>query len=147
MRKGKSLGLKEARFVVQEAIKHASKTEGRPMSVAVVDRHGHPLYLERMDGASGVTARMCLTKCCTAIEVLRDTIEQREILEKFGLKWDEFSSTEYTVIPSGCLIKTKDGTIVGAIGSSGRNPWGPGGDEDVSRAGVKAFEQSEWYDQ
>ena len=147
MRKGKSLGLKEAQMMVQRAIDYAASTEGRPMAVAVVDRHGHPLYLERMEEAAGVTARMCLTKCYTAIEVLRDTIEQREALERFGLGWDEFSSVEYTVVPSGCLIRTEDGTIVGAIGSSGRAPLDPAGDEDVSRAGIRAFEESEYFKQ
>ena len=147
MQEYKSIGLEEARMAAHAAIAECTSTEGLPMAVAVVDRHGHPLYLERMEEAAGVTARMCLTKCYTAIEVLRDTIEQREALERFGLGWDEFSSVEYTVVPSGCLIRTQDGTIVGAIGSSGRAPLDPAGDEDVSRAGVRAFEESEYFKQ
>ena len=142
MYKGRSLGLEEARMIVQAALKYAANTKGRPMTVAVVDRHSNPIYLERMEEASPVTARMCLTKCYTALEVLRDTVDQKKVLENAGLKSYEFSNTDYTVIPGGCLLRTKDGTIVGAVGSSGRLPLAPGGDQDVSQAGVKAFEES-----
>ena len=147
MRKGKSLGLEEARMIVQAALKYAENTEGPPMSAAVTDRHGHPLYLERMEEASGVTARMCITKCYTALEVLRDTIDHRELLEGLKLKPYEFSSTVFTTIPGGILIKTKDGTKVGAIGTSGRAPLGPGGDEEVARAGLRAFEKSKAFEE
>lgn len=145
MQECKSLGLKEARVIVEAAIEKAQNTEGRPMCVAVTDRHGAPVYLVRMDGAAPVTARMCLTKCYTALEVLRDTGQQREVLAQMNLKPDEFSSTIYTTIPGGDLIKTKDGTVVGAVGTSGRDPLGPGGDEDIARAGVLAFEQSDAF--
>ena len=139
MQETKSLGLKEARIIVEAAIEAAEKSKGRPMAVAVTDRFGHPVYLVRMDWAAPVTARMCLTKCYTALETLRDTIDQRAALEGFSLKPYEFSSTQYTTIPGGILIKTRNGTIVGAVGTSGRVALEPMGDEELARIGAKAF--------
>ena len=54
----------------------------------------------------------------------------------------EFSSVEHTEIPGGCVVKTSDGNVVGAVGVSGRSPQG---DEEMAQVGVKAFEASEEY--
>ena len=145
MHEYKSLGLEEARMIVKAAIKYAVDNEGLPMAVAVVDRHGSPLCLARMDGAFSLAARMCLTKCYSAMELLRDTVIARKDFDSRPekLKSYEFSSTVFTTIPGGCLIKTKDGSIVGAIGSSGRTPQR---DEEVARAGAKAFEESKYFE-
>ena len=76
---------------------------------------------------------------------MRDTIDQRELIDKLNLKYYEFCSPTYSVVPSGVLIKAKDGTVVGAVGTSGRAPLMPMGDEELSRIGVKAFEESEAF--
>jgi uncharacterized protein GlcG (DUF336 family) len=75
------------------------------------------------------------------MELLRDTIASCEFQEKLDLKSYEFSSTTYTTIPCGVLIKTKDGNVVGAIGTSGRTPLVAMGDEELARIGAKAFEE------
>ena len=137
----KSLGLKEARKIVDAIIDASEKSEGLPMAAAVVDRHGDLVYFERMDGATPITARMAVTKCYSAMEFLRDTIASREVQEKLDLKSYEFSSTTYTTIPGGVLIKTKDGKVVGAVGTSGRAPLALMGDEELARIGAKAFEE------
>jgi uncharacterized protein GlcG (DUF336 family) len=141
MQEVKSLGLKEARKIVNAIIKASENSEGQPMAAAVVDRHGNLVYLERMDGATPITARMSVTKSYSAMELLRDTITSREVQEKLDLKSYEFSSTTYTTIPGGVLIKTKDGTVVGAVGTSGRAPMAPMGDEELARIGAKALEE------
>jgi len=141
MQEAKSLELKEARKIVDAIIDAAEKSEGQPMAAAVVDRHGDLVYLARMDGATPITARMCVTKCYSAMELLRDTITSREVQEKLDLKSYEFSSITYTTIPGGVLVKSKDGTIVGAVGTSGRAPMAPMGDEELARIGAKAFEE------
>lgn len=145
MQKVKSLGLKEGRKIVDAIIEAAEKSEGRPMAAAVVDRHGHLVYFARMDGASPVTVRMSIFKSQTALDVMRDTIEHRAFLDKINTNYFEFCSPTYTVIPGGVLIKTKDGTIVGACGTSGRAPLVSMGDEELARIGVKAFESSEAF--
>jgi uncharacterized protein GlcG (DUF336 family) len=146
MQEYKSIGLEEARMIVDAAIKESENTEGLPMAVAVIDRHGLPLCLARMDGAFSLTARMALTKCYSALEVFRDTITARRDFDSRPekLKSYEFSSYTFTAIPGGCLLRTKDGAIAGVVGASGRTPQG---DEAIARAGVKAFEQSEYFNE
>ena len=148
MQESKSLGLKEARKIVDTIIEAAEKSksekgEGRPMAAAVVDRHGDLVYLVRMDGASPLTARMCVGKCYSAMDALRDTIEIRQRLNRPDYKSYsyEFCNPMHTAIPGGVLIKTKDGTVVGAVGTSGRHPLVPMGDEELARIGAKAFEE------
>jgi len=129
MQEYKSLGLEEARMIIDAAIKECANTEGLPIAVAVTDRHSLPLSLARMDGTFSLAARMCLTKCYSAMEVLRDTAIARKDFDSRNerLKSYEFSSTVFTTIPGGILIKTKDGNIVGAVGVSGRTPQGDEG--------------------
>jgi glc operon protein GlcG len=144
MQSEKNLGLKEARMIVQAVVKEVENTEGLPMAVAVTDRAGDVLCLERMDGVPPLPGRVCLTKAWSALQVGRDTILQREIMAGRGIdfKYCELAPPNLCLIPGGCLIKTKDGSIVGAIGTSGRSPEG---DEAMSRFGLKVFEASEAY--
>lgn len=146
MKECKSIGLEEARIIVETAIEKAQKTGDRPISIAVVDRHGDPVCLMRMDGIGGTTARMALAKCYTAIGTLRDTIEMREIILKRKSTGSDFPIPNFTTIPGGVLLRTKDGMVVGAIGISGRKPTGPGSDEELARAGAAAFEKTEGFE-
>lgn len=155
MQEAKSLGLEEAKMIVNNAVEAAVNSEGRPMSVAVVGRDGGAICMQRMDGASKLTARMALTKAKSAMDILKNLIDARENHSKrdtghgnIGIKPYEFSSSWFTTIPGGCLIKTKDGNVVGAIGASGRLPVGAPdylGDEEIAQAGVKAFEGCEAF--
>jgi len=155
MQQVRSLGLKEAEMIVDAAIKankeseDAPGTEGYPMGIAVVDACGNLLCFKRMDGAFSLACRVSVAKAQSAIELLRDTWEQRKISDsrdvdgyKLNIKGYEFASANHTEIPGGCVIKTSDGSVVGAIGTSGRSP---AGDEKIAKAGVKAFEQSEFF--
>ena len=139
MQEAESLGLNEARKIVDAIIEASAKGEGRPMAAAVVDRHGDLVYFARMDGASPLTARMSINKASTAIDAKRDTIESRKLLKELDLEFYEFCSPTYTTIPGGVLIKTEDGNIVGAVGTSGRAPLAPMVDEELARIGAKAF--------
>ena len=141
MQEAKSVGLKEARHIVGAIIEASENSEGAPMAAAVVDRYGHVVCVERMDGAYPVTARMCVIKCHSALEIMRDTIESRKIQGELGLRPYEFCDPNYSTIPGGVLLKTKDGTVVGAVGTSGRAPMAPMGDEELARVGAKAFEE------
>ena len=141
MQEAKSLGLDEARKIVDAIIEASAKSEGRPMAAAVVDRHGDLVCFARMDGASPLTVRMSINKASTVMDTKRDTIVQRKFLKELDLAFYEFCSPTYTTIPGGVLIKTKDGNIVGAVGTSGRAPLVPMGDEEVARIGAKAFKE------
>ena len=62
------------------------------MAAVVVDRHGHLVYFARMDGASPVTVRMSICKSQTALDVKRDTVEQREFPDKINTNYFKFCS-------------------------------------------------------
>lgn len=147
MQEARSLGLKEAVKIVDAIIEAAGENltdtyEGRPMAAAVVDRHGDLVYFARMDGASSLTVHMSIYKAKTAMLVKRDTITQRKHNEEVNFESYDFCWPTYTTIPGGVLIKTKDDMIVGAVGTSGRFPGAPMGDEALARIGAKAFEEN-----
>ena len=152
MQDARSLGLKEAERICDACIKETVDTAnnkevvgaGYPIAVCVIDRHGIVLCHKVMDGTFSLAARVSRTKAQSALELLRDTKIQREICQSRGISLMpyEFSSTEHTEIPGGCVIKTSDGTVVGAIGISGRSPQG---DEEMAKIGVGNFENSKEY--
>ena len=152
MQEARSLGLKEAEMIcdacIQETIDSKDNKEvvgaGYPVAVCVIDRHGTVLCHKVMDGAFSLAARLSRTKAQSALELLRDTKVQREICQSRGMSLMpyEFSSVEHTEIPGGCVVKTSDGNVVGAVGISGRSPQG---DEEMAQVGVKAFEASKEY--
>lgn len=137
----KSIGLEEARKVVRAVIEASENSEGNPMSAAVVDRHGDVVCLERMDGAMPISASMAVNKACSSLKFMRDTIDSRKIQEQLKLKPYEFCDPNYSTIEGGVLLKTKDGMIVGAVGTSGRAPLAAMGDEELARVGQKAFDE------
>jgi len=152
MQEARSLGLKEAEMICDTCIKKTIESKdnkevvgaGYPIAVCVIDRHGTVLCHKVMDGAFSLAARLSRTKAQSALELLRDTKVQREICQSRGINLMpyEFSSFEHTEIPGGCVVKTSDGNVVGAVGVSGRSPQG---DEEMAQIGVRAFESSEEY--
>ena len=152
MQDARSLGLKEAELICDTCIDRAESTKndktvigaGYPISICVIDRFGSVLCQKTMDGSFSLAVRLSRTKAQSALELLRDTAVQREICNSRGidLKPYEFSSVEHTEIPGGCVVKTSDGKVVGAVGVSGRSPQG---DEEMAQYGVKAFENSKFF--
>ena len=132
----KSLGLAEAQQAVQAMLEEASKG-GRPMSVAVVDAWGNPISLARMDGASPLTVRMALNKAYTAASFGGDTRNLNTWFKQAGKDIAWYDDHRLTVVHGGVCVRLKDGTLVGAIGASGRHE---DEDEALSLVGKKALE-------
>lgn len=134
-----SLDLEEARQVGEATLKAASETmpkEG-PVAVAVVDPNGDLLYFVRMDGMNGSHSTVALNKAYTAARLRRDCVGlQNMVKEGMDIHW--LGDTRYAAIPGGVVIKAKDGSILGAIGVTGRRPLGPMGDEELAQIGAKA---------
>ena len=146
---GLDIRMEDARKVIEAMLEAAIKTpedQSNPMSAApmafvVTDTAGALVYLIRMDGASTLNARMAINKAYTAIETRRDTVDSENLLKKTGRDIADFSGGEprLTYIPGGVLIRSKDSSIVGAIGTSGRLALAPMGDEELARIGAKAY--------
>lgn len=133
MQQKTSLGVEEGRSIVETILEAARETKpGRPSSVAVVDNAGILIYFARMDGASPLTARMAINKAYTAIDTQRDTRDQYErIKDGRDVAW--YGEPRMAPVPGGVLIRSSDGSIAGAVGTSGRTA-----DEDEELALVGA---------
>ena len=138
----KSVGLEEAQKIIDAMLKYSSVMKtGRPMAHAVVDNAGILVAFARMDGASKIVRRMAENKAYTAMTWKRDTREIEELIkgrEKTDIIY--FGEPErQAIIPGGCLLKLADGTVVGAVGSSGRTV---DEDEEAALVGVEAFKKT-----
>jgi uncharacterized protein GlcG (DUF336 family) len=135
----KRLGLEEARKIIEAVLKAAAETmpPDRPVCIAVVDPNGDLIYFARMDGTVAGQVIMSLNKAYTAARLTRDSIElQRMVKQGEDIVW--FGDARYTPVPGGVVIKASDGSVLGAIGISGRPVTAPRGDEELARIGAKA---------
>ena len=139
MQERNSLDLAEARIIGEAALKAISAAGGGPISVAVADNASDLLYFVRMDGTSPNSVTVAINKAYTAIKWKRNTRELRSRLEeaKADITW--FTDPRYNLIQGGVLVKSGDGSILGAIGIAGRSPTEPMNDEDVAQKGVQAY--------
>jgi glc operon protein GlcG len=134
------LGLDEARAVV-EAVLTAAAQRNLRFAAAVVDSGGELIYLARMDGASPLNARMAMNKAYTATKWLRDTKAIKERLFDMGLGDDRrdiawFGDPRFTAVWGGILLRSEDGTVLGALGEGGGTP---AEDEELGQLGAQAF--------
>ena len=135
------LGLKEARAIV-DAMLEAAAERGLKFAAAVVDAGGDLIYLARMDGASALNARMSYNKAYTATKWQRDTKVIKERLFDMSLGDDRreinwFCDPLYTPVWGGIVLRSKDGTMLGALGESGGTYQE---DEEIGQLGAKAFQ-------
>jgi uncharacterized protein GlcG (DUF336 family) len=134
------LGLEEARAIVDVMLKAATE-KGLRFSAAVVDAGGDLIHLSRMDGASALNARMSYNKAYTATKWQRDTKAIKERLFAMSLGDDRreitwFGDPLYTPVWGGIVLRSRDGTMLGAIGESGGTPEQ---DEEIGQLGATAF--------
>lgn len=125
MKKTVKLELKEARCMVDAASRKAHEI-GVLESICVVDDGGHPLILERMDGARITGPQIAWNKAFTASGHKRSTHLFNQMPngpalpgnEAFGIQWS--FEGRFAVFVGGYPIVV-DGEVVGGIGLSGGN--------------------------
>jgi uncharacterized protein GlcG (DUF336 family) len=136
------LGLEEARKMVDAMVEFASKRK-LVMSVAAVDNTDTLVCFAKMDGASPNSAQVSINKAHTAVRMKRDTAALADYLVNvkkdptWFLRWGD---PRLAPIPGGVLIKSSDGSIIGAVGTSGGLAEE---DEEVAQAGAKAYQVSQ----
>lgn len=135
------LGLKEAQAITEAMLKAAAE-KGLRFSVAVVDAGGDLLHLSRMESASALNARMSYNKAYTATKWQADTKVIKSRLfdmtlgdERRDIAW--FCDPLYTPVWGGIVLRSKDGTMLGALGESGGTFQQ---DEEIGQLGRKVFE-------
>ena len=140
MKKALKLELKEARQIVNAALGKAADI-GVLETVCVVDEGGHPLVLERMDGARITGPQIAWNKAFTASGHKRsthlfNTPPNGPALpgnEAFGIQWS--FDGKFAVFVGGYPIVV-NGEVVGGVGLSGGN-----GEQDTACgvAGLQAL--------
>lgn len=136
----KLLSLEDARIIGEAALAKAMENPDRPMAIAVVDATGEPVYFLKMDNSTPLYAKMSMNKAYTAIHFGMDTAEIAQFFQKDGLTVKDFVDPNFTPIGGGVCLRAPDGTMIGAIGTSGRIPKiDKVGDLDVALAGAKAL--------
>ncbi|WP_416896624.1 MAG: GlcG/HbpS family heme-binding protein [Minwuia sp.] len=135
------LGLEQARIIVDAMLEEAAK-QGLKFAVSVVDAGGDLIHMSRMDGASALNARMSYNKAYTSTKWQRDTKRIKDRLfdnalgdERRDITW--FGDPLYTPVWGGIVLRSSDGTMLGALGESGGTYQQ---DEEIGQLGKKVFE-------
>src|ERR1700742_5128765 len=104
------------------------------VTIAIVDDGGHPLALERLDGAAPLSAYIAAEKARTAAMGRRPSAAYEEMINGGRTA---FLSAPLTAMLGGGAPIVVDGQVVGAVGVSGAKP-----DEDaqVVNAGIAGLQ-------
>ena len=92
-----------------------------PISFAMVDNQGDLIWFERMDKAPARSAAIAIAKAYTSLRMGTSTAEFNERLVREKLSSRDFMDHKLTAMPGGSPLFVADGTVVGAIGISGRD--------------------------
>ncbi|WP_025130353.1 heme-binding protein [Pseudomonas sp. PH1b] len=106
------------------------------VSIAVVDDGGHPLGLERLDGAAPISAYIALEKARTAALGRRESKAYEDMVN--GGRTAFLSAPLLTSLEGGVPLVVA-GQVVGAIGVSGVQA---GQDAQVAKVGGKPLNQA-----
>ena len=103
------------------------------VTIAVGDDGGHPLALERLDGAAPVSAYIATEKARTSAMGRRPSGDYEEMI-KAGR--NAFLSAPLTAMLEGGVPIVVDGQVIGAVGVSGVKS---SEDAQVARAGIASL--------
>ncbi|TNC22368.1 GlcG/HbpS family heme-binding protein [Amycolatopsis alkalitolerans] len=118
-----SLTLDEARAVSARVCAHAARI-GAQVTVAIVDDGGHLQVLDRMDGASPLSARVAPVKASSVALFHRDGRELMSFQQAWPAQFAQIDQIAGTPIMAGAgsrLIRRGD-AVAGAIAVSGASP-------------------------
>ncbi|WCM53886.1 heme-binding protein [Pseudomonas sp. WJP1] len=115
----------------------AARTEAQanhwPVTIVVVDDGGHPLALERLDGAPPISAYIATEKARTSALGRRESKGYEEMVN--GGRTAFLSAPLLTSLEGGVPI-TVDGQVIGAVGVSGVRAEQ---DAQVAKAGAQCL--------
>ena len=103
------------------------------VTIAIVDDGGHPLALERLDGAAPVSAYIATEKARTAAMGRRPSAAYEEMINGGRTS---FLSAPLTAMLEGGVPILVDGQVIGAVGVSGVKS---NQDAQVANAGIASL--------
>jgi uncharacterized protein GlcG (DUF336 family) len=115
--------------LVAEAIAKTRADYGRPICVAICDRYGFLSAFASMDEAPVRSIQLSQNKAYTSARMGVDTDAFLQRLHAQNIPASYFGDDRLTGLPGGCILKSAEGSLIGAVGISGLTP-----DEDVAVA-------------
>jgi glc operon protein GlcG len=129
----KSLTLEAAR-VAMSACETAAREGGWRVVIAIVDDGGHPILLQRLDGAQWSSIDTAVNKARAAVAWKRPTRLLEESVN--GGRFAFLSITQGMALLQGGVPIEIEGQVLGAVGVSGVKA---ADDEAIALAGVHAL--------
>lgn len=121
-----------------KAIAAAAEAEalknGWAVTIAVVDSGGHPLHLQRLDGAAPISAHIGLAKARTSALGWRESKGYEDMINQGRTSF--LSAPMLDGMLEGGVPIMKDGQCLGAVGVSGVKSTE---DAQIARAGIAAL--------
>lgn len=132
------LTLAKANAIIATALSKAAELELKPLGIVVLGPGGHPVALQKQDGASLLRTEIASGKAYGALAVGSGS----RALSKTAIDRPHFfqglsgvSGGKIVPVPGGVLIRAKSGAVLGAVGVSGDTS---DNDEAVAIAGIEA---------
>ena len=137
------LDLMVANKIVSKAIEKAREMNIPPVTVVVLDASGHPISMQRENGASMFRFEVATGKAWASVAMgasSRALANRAKGNPNFFVTLAATAHGKFLPQPGGVLIRDADGAVLGAAGASGGT-----GDEDeaicafaVEQAGLRA---------
>lgn len=127
------LTLEDARRIATAAEAEA-RSHQWAVSIAVVDDGGHPLWLQRLDGAPPISAQIAPAKARTAALGRRESKVYEDVIN--GGRTSFLSAPTLEGMLEGGVPVMLEGHCVGAVGVSGVKS---SEDAQIARAGISAL--------
>ena len=124
-----SISYDAARKLLAGILNDAAGDGGKPVAVAVVDDRGDLVAFGRLDGTPVRSVTIAINKAYTSSRTRQSTAALAATLARANRGADVYTDPRITLFPGGTPLLTAQGTVVGAIGISGRLP-----DEDDALA-------------
>jgi len=127
------LSLEDTRIIAAAAETEAL-AHGWAVTIAIVDDGGHPLWLQRLDGAAPISAQIASAKARTSAIGRRETKVYEDMINQGRMAF--LSAPALDGMLEGGLPVLVDGQCVGAVGVSGVKS---SEDAQIARAGIAAL--------
>ena len=116
------LDLDRSTQIINEAFDKARELNTAPLTVAILDKGGKLINLQRQDGSSMMRPEIAMAKAWGAVAMgkssraLGDDAQQRP---SFVSALNTLAQGNLIPVAGGVLIKNAEGTVLGAVGISG----------------------------
>lgn len=131
------MDLTTARLIIEGAQSYGSEHGLAPLTIAVLDRGGHVVAVERQDGSANKRFEIAFGKAHGAISLgmgSRALFERAE-QQPFFIAAANDAIGPLIPVPGGVLLTTAEGQLIGAVGISGDTS---DNDEAAAVAGASA---------